>query len=110
MTLIIDDDSISSDRTGHTARPVPGQQPAWQVSWLPGRLMGRNSAITAMILADLTGTEAVDEQHRLWPHVEGWAAELGLTAPDALARMSRPPGQMGAGKDDAVQSDPEAAG
>jgi hypothetical protein len=69
MSLTIDDDSISSDRTSHTAHLAPGHEHAWQVSWLPGRLLDRNSAITAMVLAD-----AADEAHRgqalgyiLWP-------------------------------------------
>ncbi len=32
----------------------------------------------------------VDHTHRLWPHVDGWAAELGLTGPDAVVRASEP--------------------
>ncbi len=32
-----------------------------------------------MLLADLSGEGDLDEGHRLWPHIEGWAAELGLT-------------------------------
>ncbi|MCW2931847.1 MAG: hypothetical protein JWM19_2809, partial [Actinomycetia bacterium] len=53
------------------------------MSWLPGQLLDRNEAITAMVLADLAGPDTVHDGHRLWPHVQGWAAELGLTAPDA---------------------------
>ncbi len=85
MTLTIQDDIMSSDHTGHTARRAPDREHAWQVSWLPGRLMDRNSAITAMVLADVVGTGEVDAGRRLWPHIEGWAAELGLSAPDVLA-------------------------
>jgi hypothetical protein len=55
------------------------------VSWLPGRLLDRNSAITAMVLADVASTDGVNAGHRLWPHIESWAAELGLTASVALA-------------------------
>ncbi|MCW2931809.1 MAG: hypothetical protein JWM19_2771, partial [Actinomycetia bacterium] len=63
-----------------------------------------NEAITAMVLADLAGPDTVHDGHRLWPHVQGWAAELGLTAPDAQpsARAS-----ASAGKQD---PEPEAAG
>jgi hypothetical protein len=31
------------------------------------------------------------EGHRLWPHLQSWAAELGLTAPDAIAQVCQPP-------------------
>jgi hypothetical protein len=65
------------------------------VSWLPGRVLDRNSAITAMVLADQAGNDDLNERHRLWPHIEGWAAELGLTGHDAVNRISQPgaPGQ-----------------
>jgi hypothetical protein len=43
----------------------------WEVSWLPGRLLTRNDAITAMVLADVTGLGDMHPQHRLWAHVEG---------------------------------------
>ena len=34
---------------------MPGRAHLWEVSWLPGHRLDRNSAITAMVLADLTG-------------------------------------------------------
>ena len=55
----------------------------WEVSWLPGQTLDRNTAITAMILADTAAKDDLREGHRLWPHIQGWAAELGLTGPDA---------------------------
>jgi hypothetical protein len=64
------------------------------VSWLPGRTLDRNSAITAMILADSTADEHVREGHRLWPHIQGWAAELSLTGSDAVVAASQPPGDL----------------
>ncbi len=88
MTLTITDTTMTSDNTAHTARQAPGN--GWEVSWLPGQTMDRNSAITAMVLADLTGEQDLHQGHRLWPHIEGWAAELGLTGPDAIARASQP--------------------
>jgi hypothetical protein len=109
MGLTIGDDSISSDRSRHTARLAPGEEQWWEVSWLPGRPMDRNSAITAMVLADVTAYGDVNARHRLWIHVEGWAAELGLTAPDVLTRVSSPPGRHEPGKA-ALPADPEAAG
>jgi hypothetical protein len=102
MTLTIQDDSISSDHTGH--------EHAWHVSWLPGRLMDRNTAITATMLADVVAPGDVHAGHRIWPHTEGWAAELGLTAPDALGWVSQPPGGVSIERDAAVPDDPEAAG
>jgi hypothetical protein len=109
MALTISDDGISSDRSRHTARLAPGSGQLWEVSWLPGRHMDRNSAITAMVLADVTAYGAVNAGHRLWIHVESWAAELGLTAPDVLTQVSSPPGRDEPGKA-ALPADPEAAG
>ena len=109
MALTILDDTMSSDRSVHTARIVPGTRHRWEVSWLPGRHLDRNSAITAMMLADTLGPGDVRDGHRLWPHVEGWAAELGLTGPDVLAQAGDPPCRDGAGRN-ATPADPEAGG
>ena len=89
MTLAINDSTMTSDQSAHTARLAPGQR-QWKVSWLPGRALDRNSAITAMILTDLAGEGDLDERHHLWPFIESWAAELGLTGSDAVNRVSRP--------------------
>jgi hypothetical protein len=45
-----------------------------------------------MILADTAADERVRDGHRLWPHIQGWAAELGLTGPEAVEATSQPPG------------------
>ena len=90
MTLTINDTTMTSDQTTHNARQAPSRS-GWEVSWLPGRTLDRNSAITAMILADTTADERVREGHRLWPHIQGWAAELGLTGTDAVAAISQSP-------------------
>ena len=90
MTLTINDTTMTSDQTAHTARHAPDRG-GWEVSWLPGQTLDRNAAITAMILADTTAEPGLHEGHRLWPFVQGRAAELGLTAPDAIARISQPP-------------------
>ena len=92
MTLTINDTTMTSDQTPHTARQAPGSQHLWEVSWLPGQALDRNSAITAMVLADTSADDRVREGHRLWPHIQGWAAELGLTGPDAVAAISQLPG------------------
>ena len=90
MTLTIHDTTMTSDQTDCTARHAPSRN-GWEVSWLPGQTLDRNTAITAMILADTTAEEDLHEGHRLWPHIQGWAAELGLTGPEAVAAASQPP-------------------
>ena len=101
MTLTINDATMTSDQTAHTARQAPGREHLWEVSWLPGRTLDRNSAITAMVLANQVGVRDLNERHRLWPRIEGWAAELGLTGlergqpglPARCARSAARPGR-----------------
>lgn len=92
----IGEHTMISDLTIHTAsRIVDDATPLvdaehWRVSWLPGRVLTRNQAITAMTLAEAVVTmqdegATLDICHRLWPHVDNWARELGLTGPDAMA-------------------------
>ena len=112
MTLTINDTTMTSDQTAHTARQAPGSQHLWEVSWLPGRVLDRNSAITAMVLADQAGVHDLNERHRLWPHIESWAGELGLTGPDAVARASQPAAETSSHRQpeqDGGRLDPEAA-
>ena len=91
MALRIDDYKMSSDSSPHTARLTPGKQHAWEVSWLPGRHLNRNEAITAMVIADTTADGDVRPGHQAWPHVQGWAAKLGMTGSQALDRVAGPP-------------------
>jgi hypothetical protein len=110
MTLIINDTTMTSDQTDHTARQTPGLQHGWEVSWLPGQTLDRNTAITAMTLADTAAEQDLHEGHRLWPHVQSWAAELGLTARDAIAHASEPSTDVNRQKEQASrQPDREAA-
>ena len=78
MTLTICDTTMTSDQTDCTARQAASRN-GWEVSWLPGQILDRNTAVTAMILADLAGKADLHEGHRLWPHIQSWAEELGLT-------------------------------
>jgi hypothetical protein len=94
VTLTINDTAMTSDQTSHTAQHVPDRT-GWEVSWLPGQTLDRNTAITAMTLADAAAETDLHEGHQLWPQVQSWAAELGLTAPEAIAQASQPPGDMG---------------
>jgi hypothetical protein len=84
MTLTIRDTTMASDQTAHTARHAPSRN-GWEVSLLPGQLLDRNTAITAMILADLAGEEDLHEGHRLWPHIQGWGRR---TRPDRIRGSS----------------------
>jgi hypothetical protein len=93
VTLTINDTTMTTDQTAHTARHSPDRG-GWEVSWLPGQTLDRNSAITAMTLADTTAEPGLHEGHRLWPFVQGWAGELGLTAPVAIAKTSQPPSDL----------------
>lgn len=90
MTLHIGDTAMTSDQSAHTARQMPGPSRGWEVSWLPGQIVDRNTAITAMSLADIAATGDIRPGDRLWPVVESWSAEVGLTGPDAISRASQP--------------------
>jgi hypothetical protein len=90
MSLRIGDATMTSDQSPHIARQVPGHQRGWEVSWLPDQVLDRNTAITAMSLADIAATGDIRPGHRLWPVVESWSAEVGLTGPDAISRASQP--------------------
>ena len=44
----------------------------------------RNQAITALTLAELVAAGVCNPAHKQWPHVQNFAAELGLTADNAV--------------------------
>jgi hypothetical protein len=93
MAVTITDTIMRSDRTAHTAdcaQSPPSGALAWQVTWLPGRNLTRNQAVTAMTLADAVGG-GLEPGDRLWPFIDGWAEELGLTGPNAVVRASAEP-------------------
>lgn len=93
MALAITDKIMRSDATPHSAELHHFEAgDAWRVSWLPRRLMDRNAAITAMTLA-----EQID-RNGLWDYrnsanIEAWAAELGLTGPQAIGMIGSLPQQ-----------------
>ncbi len=97
--LTITDTRMTSDTTAHRAAVqhgaiVSGGPTAWAVTWLPGRLLTRNQAITAMTLAEMLVERAhvlADPAAKLWWHVDAWAQELGLSRADAVAMASKPP-------------------
>ena len=108
MTLTINDSMMTSDQTAHTARQAPGSEHLWEVSWLPGRVLDRNSDTTAMVLAGRAGVRDLNEQHQLWPFIQTWAAELGLTGSDAISRASQPGSPRQRHDRERERPDPEA--
>jgi len=110
MTVTIGDTEMTSDRSHCTARHSPARN-GWEVSWLPGQVLDRNTAITAITLADTAAEHDLHDGHPMWPFVESWAGELGLTAAEAITKTAQPPESMSTGKDLAAErADPEAAG
>lgn len=92
MKITGSETSMTSAR-GHTAHAVDPNHPygRWRVSWLPGRTVSHNQATTALVLADHIAAGATGPHHRHWPHVQGWATELDLTAPDAVDLIHHAP-------------------
>lgn len=85
MGIGISDDQMTCNATGHTARR---SKAGWHVSWLPGRTLTRNQAITAKLLGEAAGRDPKPGD-RIWPHAEGWAAELDLPSAAAAVSMAR---------------------
>lgn len=108
MALTINDREMTSDQTPHAARPVSGGERQWEVSWLPGRRLTRNKAITAMVLAETASTADTSERDRMRPFIQGWADELGLTAGQAAARIAGRPAWTVTAEPVAERADPEA--
>jgi hypothetical protein len=91
VTTKITETEMTSDLTRHTARAAGG---GWTVSWLPGRTLTQNQAVTAMTIAEIVAEHAGDlaGSGSAWRiHVDGWAAELGITGPHAVAEASLSP-------------------
>jgi hypothetical protein len=57
------------------------RQAGWAASWIPRRCLDRNSAITALTIAEFVAKGAKPGTH-WWPHVLNWLDELGLTVAD----------------------------
>ena len=107
MTLTVDNHVVATARfSQHAAADGNG---AWIVSTLPARLFGRNQAITAMALAEVCPAAARGGNwERMRPHIQGWAAELGMTAEQAATRIIAPPDWAAAAETDPARPDPEA--
>jgi hypothetical protein len=45
-----------------------------------------------MVIANIVGAKGVDlSKDPVWPHIDNWAAELGLSGANAVTRVSVPP-------------------
>jgi hypothetical protein len=78
---MITDKMIHGDSTRHTAELVrAGPGGAWRVSWLPGRVLTRSQATTAMMIAQALGRIPAAASPRAYGgrlrgRVDSWAAE-----------------------------------
>jgi hypothetical protein len=87
MSLVIDDDRMSSKDTPHTATRHGDK---WEVSWLPGRKLSRNEAIAAIHLAWYVATDASVGGSN-WPFIAADAGELGMSGLDAVKIIAAAP-------------------
>lgn len=85
MSIGISDDEMTCNATQRTARRG---ESGWQVSWLPGRTLTRDQAITAMVLTEVAALDPKPGD-RIWPHAEAWAAELDVPGAAAAVSMAR---------------------
>lgn len=84
MNLWITNDVLTSEDTRHQARLV---EAGWELSWLPGRVLDRNQAVTGMVLAEAVG-DTPDVGSSRWPLISALASELGLSAHDVVAQVA----------------------
>lgn len=75
---------MTSDLTKHIARCVGGDR--WVVSWLPGRTLSGQQAVTAMTIASTVDDRQLSEAE--WAMLDSMALELGLTGREALGMVA----------------------
>ena len=87
MSLAITEIAMTSTQIPHAARARDGG--GWEVSWLPGQVLTQSQAVTAMTIAEAAATRDLsDNGDRMWPHIDAWAAELGMSGPAAVAAVA----------------------
>ena len=74
MGIRIGDTEMTSTVSGHRAESTPD---GWTVTAFPDRILTKDQAITAMVLAEVYATNP-PASHQVWVFVPGWRAELGL--------------------------------
>ncbi|MQY28078.1 hypothetical protein [Nocardia aurantia] len=80
---VVSSSIMTSDMTRHIARCVGGDR--WVVSWLPGRTLSGQQAVTAMKLASRGDREPTEAE---WTVLDGMALELGLTGREAVLMIA----------------------
>lgn len=91
MTLTIIESCIFSDMTDHQAAKVT-REDVWSCTWLPGRRLSYNEAITAVTLAEFVDSGWA-EGSKNWPIVRDFARELGMTAQEAAGKVLKTPAE-----------------
>lgn len=81
MTLTIGEHLMTSTVTRHVA--AGDDSDGWGVSWLPGKRLDRNQAVSAVTLAEFIESGTA-EGSKDWPLVRALAGELGLNAQEAV--------------------------
>lgn len=76
---------MTSDMTQHIARCVGGDR--WVVSWLPGRTLSGQQAVTAMTIAATPADHPPTEAE--WAVLDSLALELGLTGREAMGMVAQ---------------------
>ena len=107
MALTWNNNIITSDRTPHSARLIPGSLEYWEVSYLPGIPMEYDDAYMAMTIAEkqCPGDEDLALSHwdpqdiRTWVRQGLWADILDLDIDEVRESASRPPAWTDGGKD-----------
>lgn len=66
MSIRITDEPMTSDTTPDSAR---AHGDGWALTWLPGRVLTRNQAITAMVLAETVAGGVGDHTDKRWPRL-----------------------------------------
>lgn len=70
MSIKITDEAMTSDTTPHSAR---ADGDGWAVTWLPGRALARNQAVSAMVLAETVAGGIGDHTDNGGLFIESWA-------------------------------------
>jgi hypothetical protein len=84
--ITMDDDRIVSDSTSHYA--MLATEFWWVLSWLPGRVVTENQALTGILIAEeLNAAPAPDDLSSLQGWIDTWASGLGLSGIAATAAV-----------------------
>jgi hypothetical protein len=91
---VISAETMTSNATSHSARCVGEDR--WTVTWLPGRVLSGEQAVTAMTIASTVAGHQAPATDPLsdaeWAVLDDWALELGITAAEAAALLAVEPG------------------